>query len=244
MSLIAVLRLATLIVRILLAVVCLYMVCRTDWTGSRKRAWLVVGIAAVVFAASTAAGEILYLGWIGDNRAFGTDALRYSIYHFGYLSNAMVAAALPLLLAGILATGRGVGVFAVLTSLAVFGYASFAVFSGMFQDWDSLMEIARVLGFVAIIGNLLVWILVVLRKAEIDIYLAGFLVIETLFLLLVPIQEAFFQFAGLDGAREMWGLHQFVQLVACSAQFAIVVAVLRLSARGSVLPRLRLGGAL
>lgn len=192
----------------------------------------------------TVVGEVLHWKLIGDRQRFGSDALHYALYHLTYLNMALIAAVTPMLLVAVLAPNRKVWLAGLIASVFSSFYVGFAVFHGRFHEWEALMSAVRILDFAAIIGILTVWGLVVLRKAEVDIYFAAFLAIETLFLFMVPIQEAFFELVGLDAAREMPGVHQVAQLLTTSIQLMIVVAALRLISRGVVLPRLRLGGAL
>lgn len=243
-TLLVVLRLLTLLTRIVLAVVFVHLLVRTSWSGPRRRAWFIVGAGAILVTMTAGAGEVLHWGIIGDRGVVGTNALALGIYNLGYLANATAWAAVPLLLVTVLSSARGARLIAAAFAAGVMAYAAWGVTSGIVHEWEGLLETVRYIDFVAIGGNLLLWSLVVLRKVEIDSYLAAFLAVELLFLLLTPIQEVFFQAAGISGSQQIWDLHQLLQLAACAVQLAITFAVLRLVARGSVLPRLRLGGAL
>lgn len=244
MTVIVVLRILTLLARAALATQFLLVLFRTYRSGSRKRAWFIVGASTLIVLLTGGMGELLHWRVVGDRALIGTDALFYSIYYLGYLANAAVSAVVPLLLAAVLTASNRIRVTASVLTIAVAVFTARGVTSGMVQEWHGLMGAARVLDFVAIAAHLSVWALVALRKAEIDIYLAGFLGVETLFLLVLPVQEVFFQAAGRAGSQHMWELHQLLQLATCATQLAIVTTVYKLVSRGSVLPRLRLGGVL
>lgn len=220
------LRALTVAARVALAVALVLLVRRggEGLASVSRRAWVTLCVAYVILAFDNTILEILaVLHWRGG--LAGVDTVRMAVYHITYLLHAVLAAALPALLLAIYhpAASALVRILAVLPAVAV---AAVSVALGALTEWDVLLASSRVLSFLSILSFLAFWTFVLLGwTRRVDAYLAGFVAVETLFEVLLPIQEIFFQLLGPEQASEMWHLSQFLQFATASAQLAVVLAL-------------------
>ncbi|MFW6200999.1 MAG: hypothetical protein ACOC8B_00340 [Gemmatimonadota bacterium] len=158
--------------------------------------------------------------------------LRVTVYQALYLGQTLIGATIPIILLALLPRRRSWrrvawGALVVMVAVAAVGVARDAL-----ADWDVLLGSTRVIYFISIAVHLLFWALFALAAVEaVGTHLAVFMAIETVFVLLIPAQEAYFQVLGLAGADQIWHLNQFLQMVTAFAQAGIVIWLLRVGAR-------------
>src|SRR5690606_28228551 len=100
-------------------------------------------------------------------------------------------------------------------------------------SWERLLDVTRILSFVAIGGYLgLCALYVTGRLGRVDPYLAVFVGIRTAFILLLPVQEVILQSLGRETEAKSWHRHQFIQLATGVAQVLVVMAQI-LATRGA-----------
>src|SRR5690606_24980729 len=159
--------------------------------------------------------------------------VRALVYNATYLLHAMMSAALPAVLALLYLGGvhaRRVCI-AILAAVVLIGMA--AIPAGAMQSWERLLDVTRILSFIAIGGYLgLCALYITGRLGRVDSYIAVFVGIRTVFILLLPVQEVILQSVGRATAAKIWHLHQFIQLATGLAQFAVVAALI-LATRGA-----------
>lgn len=188
----------------------------------RRPAWIVISWVHGIFMLGSLAIELHHL-FRPEDRALR--ALWREIYNALYLLNSTLDAALPVaLLALFLGAARYRSwPLAGLAVVAVTGLVGLGM--GVVRDWEALLGVSQVLSFQAIVAYLIFQGLYLLKRMpEVDVYLAMFVAVDALFLVLLPIQEVFFQAVGVVTAAEIWHLHQVLQLTATGIQAAIVLS--------------------
>lgn len=228
------LRLLTMVTRLCLAAALLVLVVKrgASLTGTSRQAWVALASVFTILAFDNLGLEV----FAGFN-AYGiapevAGPLHKVFYHVTYLLHAVLAAALPAVVLSIyLQARRGVMAAAMLAPVALVTVV--AVARGALSDWGTLLSHSRYLSFLSIGAFLVFWTFVLLgRVRRVDAYLAGFIAVETLFEVLLPIQEIFFQLAGSSRAKEMWHLSQFLQFATAAAELAVVLAMIGALSRG------------
>lgn len=225
MDLLLLLRGLTVLARIALLVTLLILlhVSRGGRLGLMRRpAWVVISWVHGVFLASSLIIELLHLFWPGDPVL---KALWREVYNALYLLNGLLDAVLPVALLALFlgATGYRRWPLAALAGIVATAMAGLGM--GVVRDWDTLLAISQVLSFQGIAAYLIFFGLYLLhRLPEVDFYLAAFIAVDALFLLLLPVQEVFFQLVGVVAVTEIWHLHQVLQLTATGVQIAIVLS--------------------
>lgn len=229
MDLLLVLRLLTVAVRLALATALIYLVVKQRSTLSRPVwvVWTLIAASMTVFAVDNAAAELLS----SLRRDLPEDAqlhqFYFSVYHFSYLLNAVLVALWPAAAIAALG-GRGRLRSAwVAVAIGVVAVGGVGLLSGTQESWDVLLRFTRILSFVGIGAYLGFWTFFFLgRLPRTDVYLAGFLAVRTIFELLVPVQEVFFQMVGRASSNQIWHVLQFLQVATESATLVIVLALI------------------
>lgn len=158
--------------------------------------------------------------------------LYYHVYRTTYLLNAVASYAAPaILLALFLERRRGRAVaWTVVVAMVAFGMA----LPGAAASWDELLRATRILSFLGIAAYLSFWGALFLGYLSgVDLYLAGFLAIDTIFVVLTPVQEVFFQLVGQAAAGNYWEVLQALQLLTTMAQVGVVLALWLALGRGA-----------
>lgn len=240
MDLLVLLRILTLTVRCGLAAALLYLVFGRGRTMSAaaRAAWAVTMVVYLVVALDNAAVEgFAVLAW--QDSAPGFEALRLHFYNASYLVNALFSAGLPLALLAVYRGRRSIPLLLLLPAVVVL--AAIGLTTGALERQQVLLHWTRVLSFVGVAGYLGFWATAALgRLRGLDVYFAGFLAVRTVFVLLLPVQEAFFQIMGRPLAGYFWELSEFLQLATGVAETVIVAALLITLARGSGVAAVRI----
>lgn len=189
-----------------------------------RGSWGVVAGQHVILALTTALIEVVWVVWaVAPRSPFVSFALPLynSLYHF----NATVTAVVPYLIVALLAGTAAQRRSAALAAVVVGGLGVVTEISGATRDWGVLMSWSQVFAFVQVGGYLVFWGCVILgRVRRPDAYLLGFLAVEALYAILLPIQAEFFEFVGRARVAEIWHVHAFLQLALVAIQLTIAVA--------------------
>jgi hypothetical protein len=190
---------------------------RIRWPG-----WFVVTVTHGIFALNGLLVESLLLFWPA---VVQLRALARILYHLIFLMNGVLDTILPVVLLSLFLGGTDyrrwplVGLAAVLLTVVV------GLVLGSAHNWDTLLGVAQVLSFQAIVWYLIFFGLYLLKRLpQVDLYLAIFIAIDATFQVLLPIQQMFFQVVTRTDAAGIWHLHQLLQLSATIAQVAIVLS--------------------
>lgn len=203
----------------------------------RRPAWMVISWVHGVFMLGSIVVELQYLFW-PDDRAL-RKILR-ELYNTLYLLNGSLDAALPvaLLVLFLGATRYRRWALAGLAGVMATGMAGIGM--GVVRNWESMLGVSQVLTFQGIVAYLVLHGLYLLKRIpEVDFYLAAFLAVDALFLVLLPVQEVFFQMVGMKAAAEIWHLNQVLQLTASGVQIAVVLSCINAMRYLPLLPTLR-----
>jgi hypothetical protein len=202
-----------------------------------RSCWTLVAMAAALLAVDNLVLETTAAGLAGGGTALDAQ-VRYRMYHATYLAHALVGLLVPL---AALALFGGAGVLrrgALAGMLAGAAVTAVAAGTGALTDWSGLLVHTRLLSFLTVAAYLVFWASVMLGYlARVDAYLVGFLALDTLFELLLPVQAVFFQYAGREAAANLWHLLQFLQFSTALAQTVIVLALVYALARGRDIPQ-------
>lgn len=215
--------------RLLLAgLLCVLVVRRGPALARPARlAWVVLAAFYVVLALDNVLIETL-------RRTLGGDHAGYlQIYNQTYLLNSVLSYALPGALLAVLAATRKFRIVAAAAALALGLGGALVVVWQPPASWESLFAVTRVLSLLGIAGYLVFVALHVLGKLPAaGRHLGAVVGIRAAFVLLVPVNEAFF--AWLERSRaeggvgadvtlaDYWLLLQILQLVATLAQVGVV----------------------
>jgi hypothetical protein len=161
--------------------------------------------------------------------------------------HAVLSAALPAALMALAGIGR-VRVAGLLVVWAAVVIGALAAGAGALHSWDRLLDATRVLSFIGIPAYLgFLGLMVLGHLPGLDRYLGWFIAVRAVFVILVPIQEVFFQTVGRDAAGQLWHLSQFLQFLTGAIHLAIVLLLLRalsggrVEARAETVPEARAG---
>ena len=151
-----------------------------------------------------------------------------SVYHALYLLQTVVGASIPVVLLALLPRDpRWQRVSRVVFGMVV-AIAIGAVAAGALTSWGVLLASTSVIYFVASGAHLAFWALLALGALErVGKHFAWFVAFETVFTLVMPVQEAFFRVVGSENAERIWFLNQLLQAVTAIAQMAVVWSLLR-----------------
>lgn len=242
MDLLGLLRALTLVARLLLAGALLTVVLRranrlspTSW-----RAWVAVTVVYTVLAADNAVLEVLAAA-VRDLPAYARLRwVQFFFYNATYLLHAVLSAALPAVLVAAAGAGR-VRTIALLGAAAAVLVGAEGVAGGALETWDRLLRSTRVLSFLGLTAYLsFLGLLLLGWLSGLDRYLVWFIGVRTAFVVLVPIQEVFFEAVGQAEARQLWHLPQFLQFAVAATQLGIVILLLRALRGGRGVPPMRL----
>lgn len=229
MDLLDVLRTLTLLTRLLLAAALVALVWgKAARLGvTRWRAWLTVAIAFTVVAVDNAVLEALAAAARGLPEDAALEQIRRSFYNATYLLHAVLSAAVPAVLMALAGIGR-VRVVGLVAAWAAVVIGALAAGAGAVESWDKLLNTTRLLSFIAIPAYLgFLGLMLLGHLPGLDRYLGWFISVRALFVILVPIQEVFFQSVGRVAASQLWHLSQFLQFATAAIHLGIVALVLR-----------------
>lgn len=233
MDLLYLLRGLTLATRLLLAAALLVLVSGRVGRLERLRwsCWLVIAVASTVLAVDNAALEVWALAARGLPEDAPLEQARHVFYNATYLLHAVLSAAIPATLIGLLgrAWTRSAG-WLLAGAAAVTGVG--AAVAGALESWELLLDSTRLLAFIGVPAYLAFLALVLVGHLPVpDRYLVWFVAVRAAFVILTPIQEVFFQMVGRQASRHLWHLSQFLQLATAVACLAIVLLLLGSVAR-------------
>lgn len=154
---------------------------------------------------------------------FGTPA-----YHSLYLAQAAIGACIPVTLLAILPRKAGWRSAARVAFGVIAVAVAVAVATGALPRWTTLLAWTRVIYYLAIGAHVLFWALLALGALHpVGRHLAAFVAFETMFTMLVPVQEAFFAVLGHEPSERIWHVNQILQVAAALGQTAVIVLWLR-----------------
>lgn len=223
------LRILTLIAGVLLVIGLLawHALLRRAPARADRAAWLCVTGIQCALLANYGVAELFTVArlWLDHAtiRALGT-----RFYYAAFLTNGVLDALLPavLLVLGYRAGWVRKGSMLLSTSIVAVGVV--AIRGGALREWGALMSAAQTVSFLGIAGYLLYCGLFILKKLpQRDPYLAGFVAVDAIFNLLLPIQEAIFQAVGQRAAADIWHITQALQLASLGAKCVIVLACIK-----------------
>lgn len=229
MDLLHLLSRLTLLARLLLAVALLVVVSGRPGRLEQPRwaCWLVLAIAFTVMAVDNAILEVWWLATRHLPEEAPLEQARHVFYNATYLLHAVLSAATPAVLIGLLgqARTRRVG-WLVAGAAGVTGAG--AVVAGALASWDLLLDSTRVLAFIGVPSHLAFLALVLVGHLPApDRYLVWFMAVRALFVTLTPIQEVFYQMVGRESAHHLWHLSQSLQLAMAVTCLCIVLLLVR-----------------
>lgn len=222
--------------RLLLAgLLCAVLLRRGGALSRQARAgWLLLAAFYVILALDNLLIE-------GLRRTLGGGHAGYlRFYSQTYLLNSVLSYALPAALLAVLADGRPLRIGAGVAAVALGAGGAMVAVGQPPESWAALFNVTRVLSLLGIAGYLaFVGLQVLGRLPAAGRHLGAVVGIRAAFVLLVPVNEAFFDWlersraAGAVPAEttlaDYWLLLQFLQLVATLAQVAVVAHFLRRS---------------
>lgn len=202
------------------------------------KCWAVILFAVGYAAANGVWIEALAVGF----SELAPDAPRrlffYPIYHAGYLINASLAALLPAALLALLLKGSVAGWAAL---AAVYGGGLVAVsglLRGSHTHWDVLMSTSAPLEILGLAGWLAFFIAYFLGYLpRVDGYLAGFVAVSAVFVMLTPMHDVLFRAVGRSRAENVFDPLLALQLGRYAVQIPIVVALMLTLRRGGAVGR-------
>jgi len=221
----AVVGLAVLLARLLLH--------RQALAGRARAAWTAVAVIELAMIAGYLHAETLALVTVVRPDASAWMEHRRALYNPVYYLNAVLIAALPALLMRVLSGDlrvRAAGA-TLAAAIAIAGVGGFLL--GATSSWPGLLGWTRAFTLAGIAGYLTVWALVAVeRLPAMDVYLAAFLLMRTLYEIVKPVQELFFQEFTAAEAASIWHLHLFLQLLQRLGMIGAVAMLLSAVRRG------------
>jgi hypothetical protein len=217
--------------------IALLVVGRTGVLGrGRRPAWILITWVHGSFALAALVIELFDIFGAGPV----VRVLTRKVYYHLYLVNGILDTALPLALMALFLGATRYRVWPLLGLVGVAATGLVGAASGALRSWDSLLAVSQLLTFQAI-GFYLVFfgLFLLQRLPEVNFYLALFVAIDALFLLLLPIQEVFFRIVGVEAVMDIWHLHQLLQLTATAVQVAIVLSCVNALRYRPLVPILR-----
>ncbi len=234
------LRVAVMILRVVVAVLLGWLIARhrRDLPAAVRGCWLVVFVAVAFAAANGVAieGQTLAGANFPENAALAR--FREVYYDAGYLVNAVLAAAVPAALLAVLLKRSAMGWAAVGGLAAAVAIAASGVVMGSHTSWEGLLTTASALEILALAGWIAFFVAYFLGYLpRVDGYLAAFLGVWAVFVMLTPINEAVFRMVGRDDAAAVWTTTLVMQTVRYALQAGIVALLLRTIRSGRALGR-------
>lgn len=206
--------------------------------GVVTKCWVAILLTVAYAAANGVWLEALAVGF----SELPADAPRrlfyYPVYHAGYLINASLAAMLPAALLALLLKGSVAGWAAL---AAVYGgglVAASGVLRGSHTHWDVLMSTSAPLEILGLAGWLAFFIAYFLGYLpRVDGYLAGFVGVTAVFVMLTPMNDVLFREVGRERAGNVFDPLLALQLGRYAVQIPIVVALMLTLRRGGAVGR-------
>lgn len=235
-TVLAVLRALTLAVRLAFAAAAIIVARRTRHGVPRPLhvAWsLVAGVFTFVAASTLVLESFALTATLVPAQADWLNAVRAAIYNELYLLAGVALAALAALLLVVLVQRRWARRAGALLAVVVAGTGLFGLISGGASDWAAMLGVTRILSFEGIAGYLAFCAIFLLGQMPlVGRWLAAIVITETVFELLIPVPEVFFEAVGRADAAAIWPLLQLMQLAAATAQLVFVWGALRALRRG------------
>lgn len=197
-----------------------------------RTVWTFIAVVTLVVVVDNLTYELLQRLEADAAPGSALEGLDAAFFNFSYLLHSVLSMALPAVILERLTDGwrRGLALVALLAAAMLFAAA---ILAGALPSWEVLLRYTRVFSFLGITCYLGFWALLALGElAPVDVYLAVFLGARTVFIILLPIQEVFFEWVGLEAAAEIWHLNQLLQLAMTVVQLGAAAALLRVLARG------------
>jgi hypothetical protein len=247
-TVLAVLRALTLVARLTFAAMAILVARRTRHGAPKPLhvAWsLVAGVFALVAASTFLLESLALAATVSPGHAGWLDAVRVAIYNELYLLVGMALAGLAALLLVTLVQQPWARRAGAVLAVVVVGTAAYGFAGGGASDWAAMLSVTRILSFEGIAGYLTFCAIFLLGQMPlVDRWLAAIIITETVFELLIPVPEVFFQAVGQADAAAIWPLLQLMQLAAAAVQVAFVWGAYRALRRGGPSELLRQSYAL
>jgi hypothetical protein len=195
--------------------------------AAARHGWLLLAVFYLVLALDNILIEVL-------RRTLGPGHAGYlRFYSQVYLLNSVLSYALPAALLAVLAATPRLRMVSGVAALALGAGGAMVAVGQPPESWEALFNVTRVLSLLGIAGYLaFVGLLVLGRLPAAGRHLGAVVAIRAAFVLLVPVNEAFFDWlergraAGAVAAEttlaDYWLLLQILQFVATAAQVAVV----------------------
>lgn len=234
------LRVGVMVLRVVLAGLVGWLAVRhrRDLPAAVYRCWLVILATVAIATVNGVAIESLGLA-VGDLPADSSWRRFKAVYYdAGYLVNASLAAMLPAAVLAILLKRTPLGWTAVGALLVAVAVAVTGVLRGSHASWEGLLTTAsllEILGLAAWVAFFVAYFLGHLPR--VDGYLAAFLGVWAVFVMLTPLPEAVYRMVGREDAATVWSTTLVMQAVRYALQSTIVVLLLRTMRSGRALGR-------
>ncbi|HUF90168.1 MAG TPA: hypothetical protein VMR66_09325 [Gemmatimonadota bacterium] len=234
------LRVAPMALRAVLAVLVGWLVLRhrRGLPAVVTKCWMII-LLAVAFAAVNGVWlEALGVG-LSD---LPPDAPRrrfyYPVYSAGYLINASLAAMLPAALLALLLMRTKAGWAALGTLYLALAIALSGILRGSHDDWEVLLSTTPSLQLLGLAGWTAFFVAYFLGfLPRVDGYLAAFLGVAAIFVMLTPINEAVLLLVGRENAAAVWNTLLVMQSVRYLLQIGIVALLIRTLQGGGAVGR-------
>lgn len=240
MDLLLILRILTALCRVALLAVLIALLFagrRANAGKVRRPAWVMISWIHGVFILSGLFVELQHIIWAADIAQIGVQRVLY--YHL-FLLNGVLDAALPIVVLAHFLAGTRYRRWSLVWLVVILATGAIGSATGALQSWGELLDISQVLTFQALIGYLVFFGVYLLKRLPgVDFYLAVFLAVDACFVLVLPIQQVFFQAVGLEASWDIWHLHQLLQLTATGIQVAVVLSYLNSMRYQPLVPLLR-----
>lgn len=228
--------------RILLAAALFHLVRTTGatLTSRRRRSWQVLTAMAVLLALDNAGIEAYFLALRNLEGVGRAAELRDLVYFSVYLFNGALLAVLPAAVAAVHSAGSRDRRMALAGIAAVVLVALIGATNGALESWEGLLGTTRILSLLAVVTHLSFWAAYLLgRLVEVDAYLAGFVGLFSLYGIVLPVQEVFFELVGMRSARAVWHLNLGMLVAFTLGQAVIVFSLAHALGTGRPLPTIR-----
>jgi len=241
MDLLLLLRILTVIGQAVLLVVLVVLL--ATWRGAgrgeevRRPAWVMIAWIHGIFAVAGLVVELQHFWLDGDIASAAVRKLTYNIF---FLLNSALEAVLPALILAHFLKGTRYRRWSLAGVVLIVATGAAAGLTGAVWDWAHMLGVSQILSFQAIVGYLVFMSAYLLKRLPgVDVYLAVFLGVDAAFVLVLPIQQVFFQAVGPSGVWEIWHPHQLLQLMATGIQVAVVLSCINSMRYRRVSPLLR-----
>lgn len=234
------LRVGPMAARLVLAVLLVVLLVRYRryLPAAVAKCWAVILFAVAYAAANGVWLEVLAVGFSDLAPDAPRRLVYYPIYHAGYLINAALAALVPAALLALLLKG-GVAGWAALGAVYAGGLLALSgVVRGSHRHWDVLLSTSAPLEILGLAGWLAFFIAYFLGYLpRVDGYLAGFVGVTAVFVMLTPMNDVLFRVVGWARAEDVFDPLLAMQFGRYAVQILIVLALLRTLRRGGAVGR-------